>query len=62
MKSTEFSEQFMYGLNLAIKRLIEKKALLNESLVISDKDGNIQKIPAKELLKKHQSNNTLNAD
>lgn len=55
MKSTEFSEKFMLGLNLAIKRLIEKSALNNDTLVISDKLGNVKEVPAKELLKNYEN-------
>ena len=54
MKSTEFSEKIMAGLNLAIKRLIEKSALTNDTLVIADKDGNVKEVPAKELLKNYE--------
>lgn len=43
MKSTELSEKFMYGLNLAIKRLVEKRALEDRTFVIADKEGNINK-------------------
>ena len=55
MKSTELSEKFMVGLNLAIKRLIEKKASENRTLVIADKEGNIKEVPAKELLKNYEN-------
>lgn len=55
MKSTELSEKFMYGLNLAIKRLVEKRALEDRTLIISDKDGNIKEVPAKELLKNYET-------
>lgn len=55
MKSTELSEKFMFGLNLAIKRLIEKSALMNDTLVIRDKEGKIKEVPAKELLKNYEN-------
>lgn len=55
MKSTELSDKFMYGLNLAIKRLVEKRALEDRTLIIADKDGNIKEVPAKELLKNYEN-------
>ena len=55
MKSNELSEKFMAGLNLARKRLIEKRALENRTLVIAYKDGNVKEVPAKELLKNYES-------
>jgi hypothetical protein len=55
MKSNELSEKFMAGLNLARKRLIEKRALENRTLVIADKDGNVKEVPAKELLKNYEN-------
>ncbi|WP_165372110.1 hypothetical protein [Emticicia agri] len=55
MKSTELSEKFMVGLNLAIKRLVEKSALNNDTLIISDKQGNVKEVPAKELLKNYEN-------
>jgi hypothetical protein len=55
MESNELSEKFTAGLNLAIKRLIEKRALENRTLVIADKEGNVKKVPAKELLKNYEN-------
>ena len=52
MKSTELGEKFMAGLNLARKRLIEKRAQENRTLVIT---GNIKEVPAKELLKNYEN-------
>lgn len=41
------------GLKLAIRRLYEKKAANNETAVISI-NGQIQHVPAKDLLKKYK--------
>jgi hypothetical protein len=46
----ELSEKILRGLKIALRKLVERKAALNESLVIGDKDGTIKSVPAKELL------------
>ena len=51
MDIDELGVKVLKGLNMAIRNLVETSAAKNESLVISDKDGNIKKVPAKELLK-----------
>ena len=38
------------GLKLAHKRMLEEKALHNETVVVSNADGKIEYIPAKEIL------------
>ena len=50
MKSSEFSAKFMFGLRLATKRLIEQRVREEKSLIMADKEGNIQEVPAKQLL------------
>lgn len=47
----EFAEKVLYGVNKALRKLVEKSAANNESLVISDGKGNVKSVPAKELLK-----------
>ncbi|MFI5139095.1 MAG: hypothetical protein ACHQIM_14830 [Sphingobacteriales bacterium] len=47
----EFAEKVLYGVNKALRKLVETSAANNESLVISDGKGNVKSVPAKELLK-----------
>jgi len=44
------SEKILQGLKIALRKLVERKAAQNESLVIGDKDGTIKTVPAKDLL------------
>lgn len=46
----EFSEKLKHGLAIAEKRMLQEKALHDESVVICDKDGNIKRIPAKQVI------------
>ena len=46
----EFSEKLNKGLLLAEKRMLQEKALHDESVVVCDKDGNIKRIPAKQVI------------
>ena len=50
-KDSTFSDKVMVGLKIALRKMAEKAALNNESLVIGDKEGNAKWVPAKELLK-----------
>ena len=47
----EFSNKIISGVNKALRKLVETSAANNESLVISDGEGNVKSVPAKELLK-----------
>jgi len=47
----ELGDKILYGVNKALRKLVEKSAANNESLVISDGKGNPKSVPAKELLK-----------
>jgi hypothetical protein len=47
----EFAEKVLYGVNKALRKLVETSAANNDSLVISDGKGNVKSVPAKELLK-----------
>jgi hypothetical protein len=38
------------GLELAYRRMLEEKALHNETIVVSNSEGKIEYIPAKEIL------------
>ena len=54
-KSTEldeFAEKILYGVNKALRKLVETSAANNDNMVVSDGKGNVKTIPAKELLKK----------
>lgn len=44
----------MKGVNKALKKLVIASAEKDEKLVIADADGNVQHIPARELLKQLQ--------
>lgn len=46
----EFNEILRRGLELAEKRMLEEKALRGQSVVVCDKDGNIIRIPAKQVI------------
>ncbi|HAL82517.1 MAG TPA: hypothetical protein DCO83_10010 [Mucilaginibacter sp.] len=48
----EFGEKILYGVNKALRKLVETSAANDGSLVISDGKGNVKSVPAKELLKK----------
>ena len=45
------SAKILGGVQKAVRKLIEKKAVNNEDMVIGDKDGGFKIIPAKDLLK-----------
>ncbi|HEY1164348.1 MAG TPA: hypothetical protein VGE90_04255 [Chitinophaga sp.] len=46
----ELSEKVIQGMKIALRRLVREKAKNNEQLVIGDKEGNITRVPAKDLL------------
>ena len=45
----EIKSRITEGYKLALKRLIEQKQKENSFLVVSDKDGNVIKIPARDI-------------
>jgi hypothetical protein len=47
----ELYKKIEAGFKLAVRRLYEQKAANNESVVISGANGEIIRVPAKELLK-----------
>jgi Arc/MetJ-type ribon-helix-helix transcriptional regulator len=47
----EMSEKIHYGLALAERRMLEQKALRNETMIVTTDDGTIKAIPAKRLLR-----------
>jgi 20S proteasome alpha/beta subunit len=46
----ELSEKVLEGMRKAIRKMVEKKAANNGSLVIGDNKGGFKEVPAKELL------------
>jgi hypothetical protein len=46
----DLSEKMQIGFDKARLKLLEREAKNDGFLIISDKDGNIKKVPAKELL------------
>ena len=50
-KLDELGEKLLYGINKALRKLVEETAAQNESLVIGDINGGSKLVPAKELLK-----------
>jgi hypothetical protein len=51
-ENVELRNKIIAGANKAFERLVISSAARDEKLVVADKDGNIQHVPAKELLKK----------
>ncbi|HEY2581787.1 MAG TPA: hypothetical protein VGI43_08275 [Mucilaginibacter sp.] len=58
-ESIEFRDKVMDGVNKAVKKLVIAAAEKNEKLVIADKDGNVQHVPAKDLLKTLPDNDNV---
>ena len=48
----ELSDKILIGINKANRKLVEKTAAENGSLIIGNLDGTCKDVPAKELLKK----------
>jgi hypothetical protein len=48
-RNEDLTEKIQAALDKAIKQVIEEEKALNGYLVIADKDGNIVKVPAKDL-------------
>ena len=51
LEKMTLQEKITFGMKLAIRRLYEQKAANNEYVVISDRSGEIKRVPAKDLLK-----------
>lgn len=47
----ELGRKIMAGIKKAVEELIKTSAANNESLVVADEDGNVKKVPARELLR-----------
>lgn len=50
----DLSRKIDEGLELAEKRMLHEKALRGESVVVCDKDNNIQRIPAQQVIAKNR--------
>lgn len=48
----ELSEKILAGMKKALRKLVETSAVNNEDLVVGDENGNMQIVPAKDLLHK----------
>ena len=53
-ENIELSDKIMAGIHEAVRKLVIKSAANDEKLVISDKEGKIQHVSAKELLRTRQ--------
>jgi lipid A disaccharide synthetase len=47
----DFAEKILYGVNKALRKLVETSAANNPSLVVGDDSVGFKSVPAKELLK-----------
>ena len=50
MDDNKILDKIEIALKIAEREFLEKKAANNETIIISDKDGNIIEIPAKDCL------------
>ena len=50
----ELSKKIDNGLLLAEKRMLQEKALRGESVVVCDRDNNIHRIPAQQVIAKNR--------
>ena len=50
-ENIELRNKILEGANRAYKKLVIESAEKNQQLVIADKDGNVQHVDAKDLLK-----------
>lgn len=49
-ENIELTNKIMAGIKKAVSDLVIKSAANDETLVIADKEGNVQLVPAKDLL------------
>jgi len=47
----ELADKVLIGVRRAVRKLVETAAANNRNLIVADKNGNPQSVPAKELLK-----------
>lgn len=53
----ELQDKIDEGLQLAEKRMLEEKALHDECVIVQNGDGEIQHIPAKQIIASHSQFN-----
>ncbi|MBQ6157183.1 MAG: hypothetical protein IJK22_11355 [Bacteroidales bacterium] len=46
----EFEKKLIYGLTLAEKRMLQEKALREEFVIMQSSDGEIRRVPAKQVI------------
>ena len=46
----EFEKKLIFGLNLAEKRMLHEKALHEEFVIMQSADGEIRRVPAKQVI------------
>jgi len=56
-KLDELGEKLLYGINKALRKLVETTAAKDGTLIVSDGKGNPKAVPAKELLKNFPKEN-----
>ena len=58
MNNKELSGKFLEGMDKALRELVQKKAILNQSFVTSDTEGVIKVVTAKKVLRKLKNTKT----
>jgi hypothetical protein len=53
LEQIEFSKQLDYGLKMAYEKMLREKALLGQTIIISDGHGNPVEVSAKERLERY---------
>ena len=59
MNNKELSGKFLEGMDKALRELVQKKAILNQSFVTSDTEGVIKVVTAKKVLRKLKNTKTV---
>ncbi len=54
----EFEKKLIYGLTLAEKRMLQEKALREEFVIMQSADGEIRRVPAKQVIAENVILNT----
>ena len=58
MNNKELSGKFLEGMDKALRELVQKKAILNQSFVTSNTEGVIKVVTAKKVLRKLKNTKT----
>lgn len=51
---SSMGQKLEQGIFLARKRMLHEKALRNQDVIIADSNGNILRVPAKEIIASHK--------